>query len=30
MLDHLVAHATERGLTVIRLETGIHEKRVAP
>ena len=26
MLDHLVAHATERGLTVIRLETGIHQQ----
>jgi putative acetyltransferase len=25
MLDHLVVHATERGLTVIRLETGIHQ-----
>jgi ribosomal protein S18 acetylase RimI-like enzyme len=25
MLDHLVAHARERGLTVIRLETGIHQ-----
>jgi putative acetyltransferase len=26
MLDHLVAHATERGFTVIRLETGIHQQ----
>jgi ribosomal protein S18 acetylase RimI-like enzyme len=26
MLDHLVAHASERGLTVIRLETGIHQR----
>ncbi len=26
MLDHLVAHATERGSTVIRLETGIHQQ----
>jgi ribosomal protein S18 acetylase RimI-like enzyme len=25
MLDPLVAHASERGLTVIRLETGIHQ-----
>jgi ribosomal protein S18 acetylase RimI-like enzyme len=26
MLDHLVAHARARGLTVIRLETGIHQQ----
>ena len=26
MLDHLVAHARGRGLTVIRLETGIHQR----
>ena len=26
MLDHLVAHAHARGLTVIRLETGIHQR----
>jgi putative acetyltransferase len=26
MLDHLVAHARQRGLTVIRLETGIHQR----
>jgi ribosomal protein S18 acetylase RimI-like enzyme len=25
MLDHLVAHARAQGLTVIRLETGIHQ-----
>lgn len=26
MLDHLVAHARRHGLTVIRLETGIHQR----
>ena len=26
MLGHLVAHARQRGLTVIRLETGIHQR----
>jgi ribosomal protein S18 acetylase RimI-like enzyme len=25
MLDHLVTHARERGLTLVRLETGIHQ-----
>jgi putative acetyltransferase len=25
MLDHLIAHARQHGLTVIRLETGIHQ-----
>jgi putative acetyltransferase len=26
MLDHLIAHARQHGLTVIRLETGIHQR----
>ena len=26
MLDHLVEHARQHGLTVIRLETGIHQR----
>jgi putative acetyltransferase len=27
MLDHLVEHARQHGLTVIRLETGIHQRQ---
>ena len=26
MLDHLVEHARQRGLTLVRLETGIHQR----
>ena len=26
MLDHLVEHARQHGLTVIRLETGVHQR----